>query len=453
VAVSAIAAPIANSVSQKIVGTQGNLTPFASTSPVLAKTVAGFASSTVTELTRVAIQGGKLNWVSIASSTAQAFTSAAIGSYQAKANALNQPVYADNFDADRKARAQMFGLGGNNAESNTPSVLRLSDDEVYNNAMARQEAEKGFNGLRASYVDSPQQINAKNGGANFSYGDALGNGVVYGKEQYMNGAVKAGAEAINNENAAIKYAQDKFASIGEDGLRTGPTIERSNLRKNTYSSDIGTIRAERPNIVRDNPIIVSPVRIAGDLVSYFRDDGINPATERPRSTKPYAGLTLAVEAITTFGPLVELRGLMGAGKLSGVGINGATRNVPLGLESESQFLKASQELREIMSAQGINDATIGVRGSSVTGFGANPKSPTYLQPFGANSDIDFFVQSSKAVNQFKGQPNFVHPDNMVRAYPALETWSQKWTGILGRPVSPAAWRPSELPTTPTILVK
>ena len=86
-------------------------------------------------------------------------------------------------------------------------------------------------------------------------------------------------------------------------------------------------------------------------------------------------------------------------------------------------------------------------------IGANPKSSTYLQAFGSSSDIDFFVQSSKAVNQFKGQPNFVRPDNMVRAYPALEAWSQKWTGILGRPVSPAAWRPSELPSTPTILVK
>ena len=52
-----------------------------------------------------------------------------------------------------------------------------------------------------------------------SYGDALGNGVVYGAEQYMKsmsrtagaGDVKGLASDLNDDNQAIKYAQDKFA--------------------------------------------------------------------------------------------------------------------------------------------------------------------------------------------------------------------------------------------------
>ena len=137
----------------------------------------------------------------------------------------------------------------------------------------------------------------------------------------------------------------------------------------------------------------------------------------------------------------------------GVPINGATRNVPLGFESESQFLTASKELNDVMSAHGINDAIVGVRGSSVTGFGGNPKSPTFGQPFGPTSDIDLFVESAVAVNAFKKQPGFVHPDKMINAFPGLDVWSQRWSDILGRPVSPAAWKPGARPPTPAILVK
>jgi hypothetical protein len=64
---------------------------------------------------------------------------------------------------------------------------------------------------------------------------------------------------------------------------------------------------------------------------------------------------------------------------------------------------------DAMAENGINDATVGVRGSSVTGFGGNPRSPTFGQPFGLSSDIDLFVESSDVVSAFKNQPNFVHP--------------------------------------------
>lgn len=132
--------------------------------------------------------------------------------------------------------------------------------------------------------------------------------------------VQARAQERNLANVdalAIKYAQDM--STQQQSLASRAMSGRS--RSNSYSSDIGSIRAEKYNLTKDNPIIMAPVRIAGDIVGLFRDDGINFATgEVARLNKPYAGLTLAVEAIATFSPLAELRGIMGASKVTtGVG--------------------------------------------------------------------------------------------------------------------------------------
>ncbi|MBT9504469.1 MAG: LysM peptidoglycan-binding domain-containing protein, partial [Burkholderiaceae bacterium] len=56
-----------------------------------------------------------------------------------------------------------------------------------------------------------------------------------------------------------------------------------------------------------------------------------------------------------------------SGPLRAEAINGSTRVVPLGFESEVQFMKAAEELHAALKASGINDATVGVRGSSVVG--------------------------------------------------------------------------------------
>ncbi|WP_207306760.1 hypothetical protein [Xanthomonas oryzae] len=146
-------------------------------------------------------------------------------------------------------------------------------------------------------------------------------------------------------------------------------------------------------------------------------------------------------------------GRIGSSGFDGVPINGATRNVPLGFESEAQFHVAAQELMDVMVENGINDATVGVRGSSVTGVSSNPRSENFGKPFGPSSDIDMFIESAEVTSAFKKQPNFVHPDRMIDAYPSLDAWSLKWSNILGRPISPAAWKPGALPSTPAIMVK
>jgi large repetitive protein len=143
------------------------------------------------------------------------------------------------------------------------------------------------------------------------------------------------------------------------------------------------------------------------------------------------------------------------GDVSGVSaeaVNGATRTLPLGFISEQQFASAVAGLRSALVASGIDDAVVGVRGSSVTGFGSNPNSIRFGAPFGPASDIDFFVQSATLTNNFKRQPGFVHPDQLLKAYPELDTWSRTWSDLLGREITPAAWKPGALPPTPAILV-
>ncbi|GLR14009.1 hypothetical protein GCM10007907_27990 [Chitinimonas prasina] len=135
----------------------------------------------------------------------------------------------------------------------------------------------------------------------------------------------------------------------------------------------------------------------------------------------------------------------------GVPINGATRTTPLGFNQEPQFLNAAQELQDALKASGINDATIGVRGSSVTGY-----SLTKGTKFSPQSDIDFFVESGQLTEAYKTSkniPGFVHPNKILPDYPLLQDWAAKWTNTLGRDVTPGAFVPGTLPGQPSILVK
>lgn len=125
---------------------------------------------------------------------------------------------------------------------------------------------------------------------------------------------------------------------------------------------------------------------------------------------------------------------------------------PRGFKNKAQFDQAVAELRAALRQSGITDGIIGVRGSSITGISSNPNSRSYGQPFGPNSDIDVFVMSSQITSVFGGK-GFVHPDQLLDAYPALEVWSDRWAKELGRPITPAGWKPGSLPNTPAILRK
>jgi hypothetical protein len=134
-----------------------------------------------------------------------------------------------------------------------------------------------------------------------------------------------------------------------------------------------------------------------------------------------------------------------------VAINGAPRTVPLGFESEAQFLTASRELQAALRSSGIDDAVVGVRGSLVLGH--SPRKGTTLGP---QSDIDFFVESAKLTEGYstsKNIPGFVIPKKILPDYPALKNWSEVWSSTLKRDVTPGAFVPGTVPSEAAILVK
>lgn len=135
----------------------------------------------------------------------------------------------------------------------------------------------------------------------------------------------------------------------------------------------------------------------------------------------------------------------------GVPINGATRTVPLGFNLPKQFTTAAQQLQDALVRSGVTDATVGVRGSSVTGV--SPRKGTL---FGPQSDIDFFIESRQLTDGYrtsKNIPGFVHPGKILPDYPLLQDWSTTWTKTLGRDVTPGAFVPGTLPSQPTIVVR
>lgn len=130
-------------------------------------------------------------------------------------------------------------------------------------------------------------------------------------------------------------------------------------------------------------------------------------------------------------------------------VNGADRLVPLGFTDEKQFFQAAHELTDILKRHGITDATLGVRGSSVTGY-----SDYKGTLFHAESDIDFYLQSAQVskMENFKNK-NFVHPRTLHESLPELKEWSNRWRAILNRPISVAAFAPEKLPKSPAIQIE
>ena len=143
------------------------------------------------------------------------------------------------------------------------------------------------------------------------------------------------------------------------------------------------------------------------------------------------------------------RGVLTAGSIlyapgeasGGGGTQGAA--IPRGFSSAEEFSQASQELRAALAKNGITDASIGVRGSSVTGVSYRTGGP-----FGPASDIDFFVESGQLVEGLKtsrNTPGFVHPDVVHENFDAIAEWSEIWSQNLRRKVSVGGFQPGTVP--------
>ncbi len=121
-----------------------------------------------------------------------------------------------------------------------------------------------------------------------------------------------------------------------------------------------------------------------------------------------------------------------------------TRAIPRGFNSPEEFAQAGKELAAALKKSGLNPKQTGVRGSSVTG--ASGKGGPFRH--GAEgglppSDIDVYIEFADDIglSSSKNIPGFIHPDKLMKNFPALREWSQKWSAQLGREVSPGGFRP------------
>lgn len=111
--------------------------------------------------------------------------------------------------------------------------------------------------------------------------------------------------------------------------------------------------------------------------------------------------------------------------------------IPRGFQSAEQFAQAGDELKAALNQSGIKYNSIGVKGSSVNGYSAHKGTR-----FGAQSDIDVFIDLSEDIglSSSKNINGFIHPQKLFKQYPAFQQWSEG-TKTLGREITPGAYKP------------
>lgn len=114
---------------------------------------------------------------------------------------------------------------------------------------------------------------------------------------------------------------------------------------------------------------------------------------------------------------------------------------------------------EATNKSGLEVKSIQIRGSAASGVSS--KGNGLFRETAENglgpSDIDLGIELKSPLNKMntsKNQPGFYHPDKIMKKYPELKAWSEKWTEILGREITPGGWQAGTLPSDPAnIIVK
>jgi hypothetical protein len=118
---------------------------------------------------------------------------------------------------------------------------------------------------------------------------------------------------------------------------------------------------------------------------------------------------------------------------------------PFGFASKDQFQQAMKELQALFDKQSIQ-ASLGVRGSSVTGFSHDTKSA-----FAKGKDIDVFVESAVFAGQkgSRGAPGMAYTGAVDKVAPGVRDWADSWSATLGHPVSVGGW--ATVPSGSTVM--
>jgi hypothetical protein len=445
--------------------------------------VSGFVASVAARAT----VGGKLDYVQIA---ADAFGNALGGSIvdQIKQNSQQEQVLSNTFAEDVAARR-----AGNywNPESvnSSRSVSELSPGQLDflessiagpENTLspaALQRIEQSYNNRRGSINDiqinspgSAEEISARQGQPiiyNAEAGtmgwpvsspdiavrpllDPTTNSALPPIENlytpmhgYFQGVYSRALQGLSDPNSSI--LDKAFYTVGGTIGLAGALLETpvTELYNSLNNAALSGQAAARYNLTGDVNDLSAALYTGSSSVLGLA----GPASLVPvRSFDGFAGSSGSVG-------ISNQRGSIGANtaELTATPVNGATRTVSLGFQSEVQQAQAIQELQGALNASGITDATIGVRGSSVTGSSYRTGAP-----FRPTSDIDAFIESAQlteGLSTSKNIPGFVHPNSIMKNYPLLDQWATDWTKILGRDITPGAFTPGNIPNHPAILFK
>ena len=123
--------------------------------------------------------------------------------------------------------------------------------------------------------------------------------------------------------------------------------------------------------------------------------------------------------------------------------------IPRGFKDAEQLTKVGEELVEALNKSGIKFKEIGIAGSSVTGVSSKGGEFREIANNGMKaSDIDAYIILDEDIPVSGGakRPDFIHPEKLMKKYPALREWSEKWSDILKREITPAAIKPKKPPT-------
>jgi len=136
---------------------------------------------------------------------------------------------------------------------------------------------------------------------------------------------------------------------------------------------------------------------------------------------------------------------------------GAGSKIPKGFNDADQLKQCTDELNTALKNSGLEVESVQVRGSAATGVSSKGDGTFRIETQNGlpPSDIDVAVELKTPVTNIttsKNQPGFIHPDKMLKTYPELKTWSEKWSEILGREITPGGWQPGTLPKDPTNII-
>ncbi len=166
--------------------------------------------------------------------------------------------------------------------------------------------------------------------------------------------------------------------------------------------------------------------------------------------------------------VIENKGLMNSPQLSvdmkNVGVTQQqiqlmkAKILPLGFKNEAQFKQFKLDLDTSLKEAGLNDADIGLTGTSTTFYSENPGKRTghHWDADPKNiGDFDFNITSSTMVKKFKeagreaSEKYGVFTRHYIQTtFPALDSFRIKWSNILNREVNFAGY-PKPVPRDPT----